>query len=56
VLSAFSADPDAVAVGDFNGDGKADLATGNGVGQITGVFLGNGDELFKRAWAMDPRC
>jgi hypothetical protein len=34
----------AVAVGDFNGDGKADLAT---IGSVLNVLLGNGDGTFQ---------
>jgi hypothetical protein len=36
-----------VAVGDFNGDGKLDLAVANGVG--VSVLLGNGDGAFQPA-------
>ena len=37
-----------VAIGDFNGDGKADLAVGAGTGGLD-VLLGNGDGTFKLA-------
>jgi len=37
-------DADAVAVGDFNGDGKADLAVANG--DSVSILLGNGDGTF----------
>lgn len=41
--------PVGVAVGDFNGDGKQDLAVANnglGLGNTTSVLLGNGDGTF----------
>jgi uncharacterized repeat protein (TIGR01451 family) len=44
--------PNAVAVGDFNGDGKADLALVNvngGNGGSVSVLLGNGDGTFQAA-------
>jgi uncharacterized protein (TIGR03437 family) len=42
-------DPVAVAVGDFNGDGKADLAIANGSSgsNSVSVLLGNGDGTFR---------
>jgi hypothetical protein len=39
-------DPQALAVGDFNGDGNLDLAVANAGGTVT-VLLGNGDGTFK---------
>ena len=41
--------PFAVAVGDFNGDGKADLAVANLYGNNVSVLLGNGDGTFQAA-------
>ena len=41
------ASPQSIAVGDFNGDGKADIAVAQ-AGSI-GIFLGNGDGTFKAA-------
>jgi hypothetical protein len=38
--------PVSVAVGDFNGDGKADLAVANRTGNNVSVLLGNGDGTF----------
>lgn len=38
--------PYTVAVADFNGDGKADLVTGNAGGNDASIFLGNGDGTF----------
>ena len=41
--------PDSVAVGDFNGDGKADLAVANGVSNNFSILLGNGNGTFQAA-------
>ena len=39
--------PQAVAVGDFNGDKKQDLAIANNSGNTVSVLLGNGDGTFQ---------
>ena len=41
--------PSQVVVGDFNGDGKADLAVANQNGNNVSVLLGNGDGTFQAA-------
>jgi hypothetical protein len=41
--------PFSVAVGDFNGDGRPDLAVANQVGNSVSVLLGNGDGSFQTA-------
>jgi Bacterial type II and III secretion system protein/FG-GAP-like repeat len=41
------AGPTAIAVGDFNGDGFADLAVVNKDSNTVSIFLGNGDETFQ---------
>jgi hypothetical protein len=41
--------PAAVAVGDFNGDGKPDLAVANNQSNNVSVLLGNGDGTFQTA-------
>ncbi len=41
--------PWCLAVGDFNGDGKADLAVANYDGNTVSVLLGNGDGTFQTA-------
>ncbi len=41
--------PDSLAVGDFNGDGKADLAMGYRSGSLLTILLGNGDGTFTAA-------
>jgi hypothetical protein len=40
-------DPASVAVGDFNGDGKVDVVTGNYDEDTESIFLGNGDGTFQ---------
>ena len=39
--------PSFVVVGDFNGDGKLDLAVSNGAAQTVSILLGNGDGTFQ---------
>src|SRR6516164_340033 len=41
--------PQSVAVGDFNGDGKPDLAVVNSYSNNVSVLLGNGDGTFQPA-------
>jgi hypothetical protein len=41
--------PTSIAVGDFNGDGRLDLAVGNSVGESVVVLLSNGDGTFAPA-------
>ncbi len=41
------AGPTAIAVGDFNDDGFADLAVANKNANTVSIFLGNGDETFQ---------
>ncbi len=41
--------PYPLAVGDFNGDGKPDLAVANADGNDVSVLLGNGDGTFQAA-------
>jgi hypothetical protein len=43
------ASPAAVALGDFNGDGKLDVVTANSGGNDVSVFLGNGNGTFQSA-------
>src|SRR5205814_2046939 len=42
-------DPISVAVGDFNGDGKQDLAVANYATNDVSILLGNGDGSFQLA-------
>ena len=49
VSYAVGAVPYAVAVGDFNGDGKADLAVANADSDNVSVLLGNGNGTFQSA-------
>lgn len=46
---AVGAGPDALVVGDFNVDGKPDLAVANGGAGTVSVLLGNGDGTFTAA-------
>ena len=41
--------PESVAVGDFNGDGKLDLAVANQGSGTVSILLGNGDGTFQTA-------
>jgi len=47
VSYSVGAGPDALAVGDVNGDGKLDLVAGNDTGASVSVLLGNGDGTFQ---------
>src|SRR5947208_1991762 len=53
--------PEALAVADFNGDGRADVAVANatgstGVASFVGIGLGNGDGSFTAGQQLtDPR-
>ena len=42
-------DPTGIAVGDFNGDGKLDVAVANGVTNTLSILLGNGDGTLQAA-------
>ena len=46
---ALSPGPGAVVAGDFNQDGKTDLAVFSGLGQLLYIFLGNRDGTFQQA-------
>lgn len=41
--------PQSITVGDFNGDGKLDLAVADGTGNTVTILLGNGDGTFTQA-------
>jgi hypothetical protein len=45
--------PTAAVAGDFNGDGKLDLAVANGRSANVSVLLGNGDGTFQSAMNFD---
>src|SRR5579863_9137678 len=45
ILTLSTTNPSSVAVGDFNEDGKLDMAVANG--SVLSVFLGNGDGTFQ---------
>jgi Ca2+-binding RTX toxin-like protein len=50
--AGIGSDPFAVVTGDFNGDGKADLATANRNSENLSVLLGNGDGTLQTATAV----
>jgi hypothetical protein len=43
-----------MAYGDFDGDGKTDLAVANIDSNTVSIFLGNGDGTFGPRWTMQP--
>jgi VCBS repeat protein/FG-GAP repeat protein len=47
VSSSSTNSPTSIAVGDFNGDGKLDLAVANGPANTVSILLGNGDGTFQ---------
>lgn len=48
-IGAASRDPEVMAVGDFNGDGKVDIAVVTSLPITLSILLGNGDGTFQRA-------
>src|ERR1700739_2498692 len=50
---AVGSSPQSVVVGDFNGDGKMDLAVLNTVSNNVSILLGNGDGTFQAAKNFD---
>ncbi len=46
---AVGTSPNSVAVGDFNGDGREDLAVTNSAGNSVSILLGRGDGTFQAA-------
>ena len=51
---ATGSQPVAVAFGDFNGDGKLDLAVANQADSTVSVLLGNGDGTFAAGTLYSP--
>ena len=47
ITNATGSDPDSIVAGDFNGDGRLDLAIANGESNTVSVLLGNGDGGFQ---------
>ncbi len=47
--TAVGGGPQAIVMGDFNGDGITDVATANRSGDTVSVLLGNGDGSFRAA-------
>ncbi len=54
ILLPYYSQPVSVAVGDFNGDGKPDLAVANYDSSDVSIFLGNGDGTFTLASNLYP--